>query len=178
MLVADLDFIGINDFVMAHIVYSGPKDPKRVRRVEQNLHALAREWNVDKAPEQFLANELSACTLDKPCVPEGGAGWLGYGEAKTEPCGEEISFTVQGKASEGNGTSLDLDAADLKSECSNVEFKWSFGDGKSAITTKPTVTHEYDAGGKLYAVSATARCRRQFTVCEGPTASARFPLKP
>ena len=42
VLVADLDYFNQNDFVMAQIVYQGPKDPKRIYQVEKHLHELAR----------------------------------------------------------------------------------------------------------------------------------------
>ncbi len=97
VLVADLDYFNQNDFVMAQVVYHGPKDAKRAFQVEKHLHELARQWNVTDAPSEFLASDMDTCTLKDPCVPRGGAGWLGYADSKIEECGEEISMTLRGR---------------------------------------------------------------------------------
>jgi len=177
VLVADLDYFNANDFVMAQIVYQGPKDAKRIYQVEKHLHELAQEWHVTDAPAQFLATEMATCTLKDPCVPRGGAGWLGYAESKTEECGEDIKFTLRGKDPGQSLPSLALEAADVRSDCGgDLEFRWEFGDGKTAITASTTVTHVYEDPG-TYTVSATPRCRRQFTVCEAPKSTKQFQVK-
>lgn len=177
VLVADLDFLGVNDFVMAHIVYSGPKDPRRILLVERTLHEIAREWHVADAPTQFLSDELATCTRRGPCVPRGGAGWLGYEEAKVEECGETISMTLRGKDPGESLPSLQLEIADLNSDCSgSLEFHWDFGDGKTALTTAPSATHVYENPG-VYKVAAMPRCRRQVTVCEAPRSTREFTVK-
>jgi hypothetical protein len=177
VLVVDLDYFNQNDFVMAQVVYQGAPDAKRIYQVEKHLHELARQWHVNDAAEQFTAAPIVNCTLDKPCVPDGGAGWLGFADAKAEECGPEISFKLQNANPGGGSATLDLEVLDLQNECpGQLEFLWSFGDGKSAITSATNVSHSYDAPGR-FAVTATPRCRRQFTLCEAPKVSARYQVK-
>ena len=120
---------------------------------------------------------MDNCSLEKPCVPEGGAGWLGFADAKPEACGPEITFSLNASNPELSLPTLELTAADLESECpGQLEFMWNFGDGKSAITSAANVSHVYGDPGS-FQVTATPRCRRQFTLCEAPQVSKRFQVK-
>ena len=159
---------GANDFVAATVFRDGPNNPARSYAIERQLLKLAAKWDLADRPSEILTLNWQECGGDHPCRPVGSSGWIGIEEQKLEQCGFPMpDIKLEAHLS---GKEITVDADISKGSCpGTTEFQWKFGDGTSFLTNAASVDHEYTENAR-YELAVTPRCRRQFTVCQGPDA--------
>jgi hypothetical protein len=169
------------DYMLGAVIRDGPKeDPEGAWKIERNIKALMRGLFTADAPEELPQENQKECTVDHACFGDNRAGVpsIVFAEVATrdlKQCGMPISGDLQFDPGNTPG-SVEFTYRIAQNQCpGRLDFLWSFGDGRSATSAKPSVEHAYNHKGN-YEVTVTPQCVRSVTICNARPSAARVAI--
>ncbi len=178
-LVIDLDELpSKQDYMLAAILRNeGPADPQQAWKIEKNLKALIARWHAVGAPDEFPESPVGDCTPKDPCFgsSKGGVPSISISTPEVRVCGMPIQGTLEFGPGDDAG-SVDFQFRATQNECpGTMEYVWKFGDGQTATSPTPRVSHHYTQRGS-YLAAVIPRCVRKSSMCDAGAITANVSL--